>query len=88
MWIPGDRYWIDKLRADSANPKIAGKSGASASEGKDLLNTYVVLVVREDRANILEAAMRQPKYAGHTWGMIAEAAADGWAALGGPTEME
>lgn len=55
-------------------------------EGKDLLNTYVVLAVREDRASVLEAAARQPKYAGHLWRLIAEAAAGGWTALGGPTE--
>ncbi len=86
MWIPGDNYWIDKLRADSANPKVMGRSGASVGAGKDLLHTYVVLVVREDRASVLEAAMRQAKYAGHTWRMIAEASADGWTALGGPAE--
>ena len=46
----------------------------------------MVLVVREDRASVLEAAARQPKYAGHTWRMIAGAASEGWTALGGPTE--
>ena len=53
--------------------------------GKDLLNTYVVLVVREDRASVLEAAARQPRYAGHTWRIFADAAGK-WTALGGPAE--
>ena len=85
LWIPGDRYWIDKLRDDSANPTVTGKSGASVVAGKDLLRTYVVLVVRADRAEILEAALRQPKYTGHTWKMLADAAT-GWTALNGPAD--
>lgn len=85
VWIPADRYWVDKLRRDATDQKVSGKSGATVAEGKPLLQTYLVLGMRDDRAKIFEAAMAD-KYKGHTWKLLSDIATKGWSAIGGPAE--
>lgn len=84
LWNPGDIYWVDKLQADAANANLPAKSGATVDEGKALLKTNVVLIMKADRAKAFEAAMQKPQYRGKTWSLLRTAAEKGWSAIGGP----
>jgi hypothetical protein len=83
LWNPGDTYWIEKLQIDASNPNLAAKSGATVNESKALLKTTVVLLMKEDRAKVFEAAMQQSAYRGKTWKLLSDIATNGWTVAGG-----
>jgi ABC-type Fe3+ transport system substrate-binding protein len=86
LWNPGDSYWTDKLKMDSADAKIPAKSGATAGEVQPLLRTYFVLLMPVEKAKVFEAAMVKPEYSGKTWTLLHDLATKGWSAAGAPAD--
>jgi predicted flap endonuclease-1-like 5' DNA nuclease len=82
LWVPADIYWTEKLTADAADEKIPAKSGATIEAGLPILKTYLVIAMREDRAQTFAKAAAGP-YKGKTWALLGDIATKGWTAAGG-----
>lgn len=93
IWNPADVYWPQKLSAAWGDTKLraAKYQGEDAeslapAEKEVIASTYLVMVMRPDRARIFQAAMGKSEYNGKTWKLLRDIAVNGWASVGGPTE--